>query len=293
MPSQSEIEQTLKMFEHGTKQKWRVIPKSQARYYPHAGQKNQFWVLCLDTSCKGQIYVVRQGQKPHYSDYDKILRFLRKKGLPILPKINVNLTDFPAQPYSMLIDDFSVEGTIKPLGSLSLKSIHSKSPLTYTPGKLANIKYSSSRQVNEYMQAWSKISLIKHSEDGKLTLKISNSITNQYYDFDASLEGNVFSATITLTPDKTVIGGEWIVEGQLSFKVTGMFIDVNAAPPPRKSKSGNSVLAHHNQMGHSVYYMIGVGVGAVALGAMTVLSGGADIPVIAGITAGAGAIASS
>jgi hypothetical protein len=51
MPSQSEIQQTLKAFEESTKKQWQIIPASQAKYYPQPGQKNQFWVLCLDAKC--------------------------------------------------------------------------------------------------------------------------------------------------------------------------------------------------------------------------------------------------
>lgn len=281
MTSRMTAKQSVQMLEDGTNQQWRVIPESQTRYYPHAGQANAFFVLCLDNSCNGKIYVVPKLLKPHYSDYDRLLKFLRKKGLPILPKINVNLTNFPAQPYAVIFGGFSLEGDIKPVGSLSLKSLHSANPLTYTPGKLANIKYTHSRQINNYLNAWNKVSLNKRKSDGELSLKVSNSITNESYDFDVALEGNVFSVTITLTPSHAVLGNEWVIEGQIALKITGVMVDTGSISPSRTNQSVTR--SHHAPLEHNAFYMIGIGVGAFGLGAITLFSGGLDAPLVAAI----------
>jgi hypothetical protein len=77
------------------------------------------------------------------------------------------------------------------------------------------------------------VSLIGSPEHGHLKLKISNSITNEFYDFDVTLAGNTFGATVT----------------------------------PAKSAELKSVIApelDHNQ-NYTTYILIGLGTVAIGL----------------------------
>ena len=56
-------------------------------------------------------------------------------------------------------------------------------------------------------------------DGGKIELEISNSLTNEFFDFDVTLVGDTITATITPTPIKTALGDTWEFEGHISLNI--------------------------------------------------------------------------
>ena len=248
--------EAVKMFEDGTGLEWKVINPAQVRQYS-SGHNAPVWTLCLNNACNHVVYVVPKNAQPSMSDYEKILDFLKKHGLPMLPKIKVDLDDFPAQKKAFVLRNFVITVEIKPTADIILQYKNSTNPVAYSAHKLVSLKHSIPTKLSEYLTAWNKISLGGSFESGHLKLKISNSITNEDYDVDIALEGNIFSATITPTPIVTALGSFWKFEGQIALQIKGTVEPFDtAAPPPVIISEPAQHTVHHSHL--LIYVLVGL-----------------------------------
>jgi len=274
----------LAKFEEDTGEEWKVIQPSQTKYYAnHLGML--VWSFNVDGLGKKKLYVVPV-KKPHYRDYQKILNSFKKKAFSIMPAVKIDADGFPSiKTYTILPNGKIILFEIKLSSDIIFKYAGSKNPLTYTPGKFINLKQSAKEEINEYLKKWDKISYRGVDSNGKFNLEISNSITNEYCDFDVTVSADTISAKVTPTPVNTIIDHDWEVEGQIDLTIEGKMIH-NDEPPPQVEHS-TEALSH--ELEHIGIYVL-VGVGAVVLTFATL---GSDIPVLAGVGAAGAAGAMS
>ena len=275
----------LSMFEEGTGLRWKVIQPSEVKNY--SSRYNTYvWTLCLDNSCQRMLYVVPENVQPTFSDYEKIIAYLEKHALPILPKIKLDLDQFPgAITYAALPSGALIRFEIKPDADIILRYKGSTNPVAFSPSKIMSIKHSVPTILNEYLTKWDKISIKGMDEGGKIELEISNSITNEFYDFDVTLVGNTLTATVMPTPLKASLGDTWEFEGHISLSIIGK-IENSTMPPQPKPAMFNESLVSNNKV--DTYILIGLG--AIAL---TIATAGIGDFVIAAGAVGTTEIASA
>ena len=274
----------LSMFEDGTGLKWKVINPSQAKNYS-TQYGSYVWTLCLDNSCKQMLYVVPENMQPTFSDYEKIIAYLKKHALPMLPKIKLDLDHFPAAPFSFYTRLFTISGTVKPTADIILQYKNSTAPFSYSRSKLMSLKFSQPTQITDYIKAWNKIKVENISTD-KIQLTLSNSITGESFDVDLALQGNSFSTTVTPKPVTTNISNTWNIEGQMSLKIEGAVTPSDASAENVSNKFSkiategvlDYVKLNEFELKHSTY--IYVALGGIALGIIT--GGIADAALITG-----------
>jgi len=242
------------------------------------------------------LYVVPQGVQPTFSDYEKIINYLKKHALPLLPKIKLDLDQFPAAPFAFYTRAFTITGTVKPTADIILQYKNSTNPFSYSPSKLMSLKLSQPTEITEYIRAWNKIK-VESIATGKINLEISNSITGETYDVDLTLKGNTFSTTVTPKPVTTNISNTWQFEGQMSLRIEGSIApsDTSAINQPSaltKMMVGGAfdyIKLNEHELKYSKYIYLALG--GIALGLFTGGLGDAAL-VTAGSLGGAEAIAS-
>ena len=239
------------------------------------------WSFNVDRLGKKRLFVVPV-KKPHYRDYQKILSSFKKKAFSIMPAVKIDADHFPAiKTYTILPNKKIMLFSIKLSSDTIFKYSGSKNPLTYTPGKFINLKHSVKEEINDYLKKWDKISVKGMGGYGQIKLEISNSITNEFYDFDVSLEGDRIYAKITPTPVNTIIDHDWEVEGQIDLTIEGIMID-GGDPPPKEMSSTETSVSEFKHIGIYIF----VGIGATIL---TFATGGTDLLVGAGVIGAVGA----
>lgn len=219
--------QALQMLAEGTGMQWKEISRHDVWRYSNF-HRTYVFVLCLNDSCDAPVYVVPKFIHPTLDELQRVIHFLKQNAMGILPKIKLDAD-------KVLVDSsvlaFGVRFYVRVLldTDLILKQRGSKNPITYSPGKLYSIKFSSPKKLDKYLKSWTKVSIDKLKKN-EIIFNISNAVSGESHSFDATL-GSDGSISVNFTPDPvdTSIGDNWQLENQLTLAVK---IQNHPFPPP-------------------------------------------------------------
>ena len=197
---------------------WKLITSYDAKRY----KSKTVVAMCLDRHCRQLAYFVPVDAMPKRDIFETALNVAKQRNTGFMPVIQCNLDGFPEvvlPPVAIL--NFAVYIKFKPTGCLALQPIGHRNPMTYSVGKIHNLRVSAFSTINNYLSSpeWeTKITL--DTNTGDLILSLVHKNTNQSATVSLKIQGDEVTGSITFNNAKFRFE-RWNFSGSYGLQITG------------------------------------------------------------------------